>query len=244
MFAGIAICGRCGTKMTVVAGRRKGSKTKVDQSAPRYGYYTCAAVHDGRGCEMPSINRERVEGYILTALRRVGQNRPLLERIVSEIAEKQNTSVASLTIECRTTQKAINRLEKRKENLLENFAAEKLSETMRETLGKQVDQVQNELSALRTRLYSMEALVAVRRTKNVDVDLVASVLMAPETYLPKLDMKERRAVLRTIVPRIEVFNETEVHVTVSLPSGEELTEILSGEHPDGRGSRSVPLMGG
>ena len=228
LFSGIALCGTCGAKLVARTGRRKGSKNTPDPKSPHYAYYICARIADGKGCELKPLNKEVLENAVFSSLREIGRDRELLQRIVVEVGEVQDSSITDKRVGTRTCQREIRELEKQKGVLLKNFTDSVLPEAARLSLGQHLADVENQLKSAQTRLYSLEAFIAANREKVVSVDLLASLLQAPETYLPMLDQRERKQVIGAIIPRLVVQSATDITITIALPSGEEISRPWHG----------------
>lgn len=244
ILAGIAVCGHCGRKLTIRAGRRRGSKRDVDRKTPRYRYYMCSNHADSKPCPLETIPAELLENAVIKKMAEVGSNRRAVEAIVREIDDtyvKKTKTDRSKHLGMKTR---VGTLDRKIKRLLDDLASlDDDDRSAREEMRNSLSVLSAEKKALSDTMNEIEARLFIKKRERTPADLLVSLLMRPQLYLPKLTLKELRAVMRGIVARATVWGPEKMEIDIAIPAGGSL--YGAGGNPDlGEGFKLCSVLGG
>lgn len=187
-LSGVLHCGLCGSPMS---GRTQYRTTKAE-SPPRR-YYACTERQHSGLCKMPNILEVKVEDAVLDVMARYKRkSRPAGEADNSNQEERKKTSI--------TTE--LNRIAERRQRFLDAFGDGKISA---EILSGQLSQLSARESQLKRDLGE--------RKKEIDMEIVMSVLEQFGNTWEVAEVHERKEMVRLVVERIDVSPNGSVNVT-------------------------------
>lgn len=220
ILAGIAVCGHCGRKLTIRAGRRRGSKRIPDPKSPRYRYYICSNHAEGKTCTMETIPAEILESAVIKKMAEVGSNRRLVESIVREIDDtyvKKTKTDRSKHLGMKTR---VGTLDRKIKRLLDDLASlDDDDRSAREEMRNSLSVLSAEKKALADTMNEIEARLFIKKRERTPADLLVSLLMQPQLYLPKLTLKELRIVMKGIVAKATVWGPEKMEIDIAIPAG-------------------------
>ena len=194
LLSGIIFCGECGGAM--VGNSRGNARTKTE--TPKK-YYECSKRRNTGECDLPSVQRDEVEGVVIEYLE--GLTTPeTIEAISTYIAENAEKYVASRRDELRLTQRELAEASKSAETIVDKILSGLDSETLRARLKETEDR------KFRLEVKVTELQLAEAATAPISKDGIAKYL-TQLNGLRSLTREQQSATIKQFIQRVTVYSK-------------------------------------
>jgi len=223
LLSGIAYCAVCGSAMTR-HNTKKGSR--------RYSYYVCVK-HQKEGaaaCPGSRVAAGQLESFIVDRIRRIGQDRALLEAAIAADRETRATRRPEIEERVRKLVAQLERLAAEREELV---AALSQANGTTPALARKIAALDEEAESAKSRIHAAHSEIAALDAGGIDPEELRTALEDLEPIWEVLFPEERARLLDLLLERIE-FNGPAGEVAITFrPGGPQAVQAEAGSDEQG-----------
>ena len=198
-------CKACGRAMV---------HTFTGRGSKRYRYYTCThAIKSGHGaCPSKSLPAGEIERVVVDQIRCIGQDADLLADVLQQARKHTEAEMASLSVECRDTERQLKRDDAEIRRLAAKGPASGATAARIADLAERVQRAEAQLAELRKQ---KDALARER----IDEAELRAAFEDFDNVWGALSPREQAEVLRLLIARVD-YDAAESSIAITfLPSG-------------------------
>ncbi|BAL83563.1 putative integrase [Selenomonas ruminantium subsp. lactilytica TAM6421] len=186
LLSGLVVCGKCGKSVTGTFYRR----AQKDGSKRLHAYYRC------EHCNAKQIPKDKLEEYVIKAVKANIRNKRKVEQIVTSINSELKRQNKSIAVEVHNIDSELKSIDKANDNLLGFIEQGQVSEIIATRLKKNAERS----AILRARLTELKK----QEQNALDVDSVREVLQAWQAVK---DEKGLSAMIHSFVSRVVLYED-------------------------------------
>ncbi|MBI3553248.1 MAG: recombinase family protein [Elusimicrobia bacterium] len=199
LLKGLLHCGECGYGMTPYPAGKK------DKDGNPYLYYSCIAIHpEGKDskCKVRALSAREIENAIKDALRKIGDNKQLLEKMIQESNRECRETIQPLLKKQKDLRETIDELTQQIRRLVDIF---KQKDLVSADLKAEYKKLLEDREKAQTALEKLQIDIDRRQQKTFDAEIVRKSLLYFDKTVEALSLEDQKELMQLLIKELSVY---------------------------------------